>query len=274
MGEPSATHRRRELARMVEAGLYFFGVTDLEDFEGLLSDDEQRTMLRSWLRSEHVARFAVGTADQAVAADEARAAAEIDILGNELRAMELKARCARRRAAKVMLHVHVGLPRAAQRSVTAQTEAAPKLKVATVGMQFPTPSEAANRQREEDERQQLQREQGRQQAMADIRPVLEQASAARRAAARSLAAAQDIRNANHASHEKAALEAAGTAADRADAAKDRAEAEALRATARAEAARADRATATEAMLLREIYSIDMNDLHECHKALQRLCHCV
>jgi hypothetical protein len=119
MGEPSATHRRRELARMVEAGLYFFGVTDLEDFEGLLSDDEQRTMLRSWLRSEHVARFAVGTADQAVAADEARAAAEIDILGNELRAMELKARCARRRAAKVMLHVHVGLPRAAQRSVTA-----------------------------------------------------------------------------------------------------------------------------------------------------------
>ena len=63
MGEPSATHRRRELARMVEAGLYFFGVTDLEDFEGLLNDDEQRTMLRSWLRSEHVAPFAAGTAD-------------------------------------------------------------------------------------------------------------------------------------------------------------------------------------------------------------------
>ena len=107
-----------------------------------------------------------------------------------------------------------------------------------------------------------------------MRPVLEQASAARRGAARSLAAAQDLRNANHASHEKAALEAAGVAADRADAAKDRAEAEALRATARAEAARADRATAKEAMLLREIDSIDMNDLHECHKALQRLCHCI
>ena len=223
-------HRRRELARMVEAGLYFFGVTDLEDFEALLNDDEQRTMLRSWLRSEHVARFAVGTADhgtQAVAADEARAAAEIDVLGNELRAMELKARRARRPAAKVKLHVHVGLPRAAQRSVRAQTEAAPHVKVATVETQFPTPSEAVKQQREQDERQRLLIEQARQQAMAEMRPVLEQASAARRAAARSLAAAQDLRNANHASHEKAALEAAGAAADRADAAKDRAEAEAL-----------------------------------------------
>jgi len=65
--------------------------------------------------------------------------------------------------------------------------------------------------------------------MAEMRPVLEQASAARRDALRSLALAQDLRNANHASYEKASLEAVGAAADRADAAKDRAKAEALRA---------------------------------------------
>ena len=63
MGEPSATHRRRELARMVEAGLYFFGVANLEDFEGLLNDAEQRTMLRNWLRSEHVPPVSAGVAD-------------------------------------------------------------------------------------------------------------------------------------------------------------------------------------------------------------------
>jgi len=62
MGDPSATHRRRELARMVEAGLFFFGVADLDQFEGLLDDAEQRAMLRNWLRSEHVPR-AAGVAD-------------------------------------------------------------------------------------------------------------------------------------------------------------------------------------------------------------------
>ena len=64
MEDPSATHRRRELARMVEAGFYFFGVADLESFEGLLDDAQQRAMLRDWLRSEHVLRGAAdGAAD-------------------------------------------------------------------------------------------------------------------------------------------------------------------------------------------------------------------
>ena len=60
---PSMAQRRRALARMVEAGLYFFGVANLEDFEGLLNDAEQRTMLRNWLRSEHVPPVAAGMAD-------------------------------------------------------------------------------------------------------------------------------------------------------------------------------------------------------------------
>ena len=63
MADPSMA-RRRVLARTVEAGLYFFGVANLEDFEALLNDAEQRILLRSWLRSrEHVAPFAAGTAD-------------------------------------------------------------------------------------------------------------------------------------------------------------------------------------------------------------------
>ena len=55
---------RRSLARMVEAGLHFFGVANLEQFEGLLDDAQQRAMLRNWLRSEHVPRgAAAGVAD-------------------------------------------------------------------------------------------------------------------------------------------------------------------------------------------------------------------
>ena len=57
--------RRRELARMVEAGLYFFGVADLESFEGLLEDAEQRALLRDWLRSKHCSQdAAAGVADR------------------------------------------------------------------------------------------------------------------------------------------------------------------------------------------------------------------
>ena len=49
---------------MVEAGLWFFGVAELEQFEGLLDDAQQRAMLRDWLRSEHVVRGAAdGVAD-------------------------------------------------------------------------------------------------------------------------------------------------------------------------------------------------------------------
>ena len=40
---------RRSLARMVEAGLHFFGVANLEQFEGLLDDAQQRAMLRAIL---------------------------------------------------------------------------------------------------------------------------------------------------------------------------------------------------------------------------------
>jgi len=55
---------RRSLARMVEAGFHFFGVANLEQFEGLLDDAQQRAMLRNWLRSEHVPRgAAAGVAD-------------------------------------------------------------------------------------------------------------------------------------------------------------------------------------------------------------------
>ena len=55
------THRRRSLARVVEAALYFFGVANEEQFEGLLDDAEQRTMLRDWLRSTHCPRDAAAS---------------------------------------------------------------------------------------------------------------------------------------------------------------------------------------------------------------------
>ena len=54
MADDTATaHRRRSLARVAEAALYFFGVANEEQFESLLDDAEQRTMLRDWLRSTH-----------------------------------------------------------------------------------------------------------------------------------------------------------------------------------------------------------------------------
>lgn len=44
---------RRSLARVVEGALYFFGVANVDQFEVLLDDADQRAMLRAWLRSTH-----------------------------------------------------------------------------------------------------------------------------------------------------------------------------------------------------------------------------
>lgn len=274
-GSMSAPHA---LASSLAALLQHMDLYTVTDFEEFLSDAGNVRYLVSCLRSDEFG----GTLQETVAASvmsTARASAEVQLLGNELRAMELSMQPVAtrrvRRAAKVQLLVHVGLPHPARRSVTAQTESVPKVRVATATTQVPTRSEAAKQQREEDQHQREQREQAREQAMAEMRPVLEQASAARRDAQRSLAAAQDLRNANHASYEKASLEAVGAAADRAEAARDRVEAEALRAklteaedNVRMEAARADRATAKAAMLLKEIESIDVNELNECHNAME------
>ena len=61
--DPATTHRRRSLAHVVEAALYFFGVANEEQFDCLLDDAEQRTMLRDWLRSTHRPRDAASVAD-------------------------------------------------------------------------------------------------------------------------------------------------------------------------------------------------------------------
>ena len=47
---------RRSLARVVEGALYFFGVANVDQFEVLLDDADQRAMLRAWLRSTHCPR--------------------------------------------------------------------------------------------------------------------------------------------------------------------------------------------------------------------------
>ena len=64
--DDAARTQRRSLARVVEAALFFFGVTNEEQFEGLLDDAQQRTLLRDWLRSRHCPRdAAAGVADNA-----------------------------------------------------------------------------------------------------------------------------------------------------------------------------------------------------------------
>ena len=59
--DTATPHRRRSLACVLEAALYFFGVANEEQFEGLLDDAEQRTMLRDWLRSTHCPRDAAAS---------------------------------------------------------------------------------------------------------------------------------------------------------------------------------------------------------------------
>ena len=56
--DPART--RRSLARVVDAALFFFGVANVEQLDGLLDDTEQRAMLRNWLRSAHCPRDAAG----------------------------------------------------------------------------------------------------------------------------------------------------------------------------------------------------------------------
>jgi hypothetical protein len=67
MADDSATthyRRRSTLARVLEAALYFFGVANEEQFDGLLDDAEQRALLRDWLRSVHCpCDAAAGVAD-------------------------------------------------------------------------------------------------------------------------------------------------------------------------------------------------------------------
>ena len=230
--DDAARTQRRSLARVVEAALFFFGVTNEEQFEGLLDDAQQRTLLRDWLRSRHCPRDAAAVAADAM--EVAQASAELQLLGRELEESEallsaakqpIIVRRTRPRASCVKLHVHVGRPQLACRSQSTQTETKAVAAVAAVATQIPTRSELAQRQCEEEQCQQ----QLKKQMVADMRPVLEAASAARRDASRRLVEAQELRNSTHAGFERAAAEASAAAADRADAAKDRVKGEALRA---------------------------------------------
>ena len=80
--DDAARTQRRSLARVVEAALFFFGVTNEEQFEGLLDDAQQRTLLRDWLRSRHCPRDAAAVAADAM--EVAQASAELQLLGREL----------------------------------------------------------------------------------------------------------------------------------------------------------------------------------------------
>ncbi len=117
------------LASSLAALLQHMDLYSVADFEEFLSDAGNVRYLVSCLRSGEFG----GTLQETVAASvmsTARASAEVQLLGNELRAMELSMqRVATRRVRrrKVQLHVHVGLPQPARRSVTAQTQSVPKV---------------------------------------------------------------------------------------------------------------------------------------------------
>ena len=211
-------HRARDLADF------------LDDFDSIHPGANARTLI-AYIRSDFF-ESAVRATVAADAMEVAQVSAELQLLGREESEALLSAakqpiivRRTRPRASCVKLHVHVGRPQLACRSQSTQTETKAVAAVAAVATQIPTRSELAQRQCEEEQCQQQLKEQ----MVADMRPVLEAASAARRDASRRLVEAQELRNSTHAGFERAAAEASAAAADRAGAAKDRVKAEALRA---------------------------------------------
>ena len=189
---------RRSLARTVEAGLHFFGVANLEQFEGLLDDAQQRAMLRNWLRSEHVPRgAAAGVADHstqtaAVTMVSVSTAAATTTSGSRLVSVASQASV---RVAERASQANVAVPVAnAAVDCSTNTISIDELKAAALA--------TATRE-----------------ARASMEPIIlrsiEVAKAAELRISGQRDAVQKLRAATHASNERCAAEAAAAAADRA-----------------------------------------------------------
>ena len=77
--------QRRSLAHVIEEGLYFFGIVDVERFDELLGNAEMLQMLRRWLCSNfaHVVRLCVWLTTSDEAADHEAATAMFDVVGSQ-----------------------------------------------------------------------------------------------------------------------------------------------------------------------------------------------
>ena len=200
---------RRSLARMVEAGLHFFGVANLEQFEGLLDDAQQRAMLRNWLRSEHVPRGAAagvadhGTQTAAVTMVSVSTAAATTTSGSRLVSVASQA------SVRVVQRESQASVRVAERASQANVavpvaNAAVDCSTNTISIDELKAAALATATRE---------------ARASMEPIIlrsiEVAKAAELRISGQRDAVQKLRAATHASNERCAAEAAAAAADRA-----------------------------------------------------------
>jgi hypothetical protein len=134
----------------------------LDDFESISPGDNARTLI-AYLRSKDF-KSAVRATVAADVMGVAQASTELRLLGSELRLMEesesrlsaanSKPEVGRRpRPARVKLHVHVGLPQLARRSIKTQTDV-------QTSAERPTPSRAARQQRNTNDSVQLLKQEG------------------------------------------------------------------------------------------------------------------
>ena len=199
---------RRSLARMVEAGLHFFGVANLEQFEGLLDDAQQRAMLRNWLRSEHVPRGAA-----AGVADHGTQTAAVTMVSVSTAA----ATTSGSRLVSVASQASV---RVAQRASQASVRVAQRASQANVAVPVANAAvDCSTNTISIDEIKTAALATATREARASMEPIIlrsiEVAKAAELRISGQRDAVQKLRAATHASNERCAAEAAAAAADRA-----------------------------------------------------------
>ena len=199
---------RRSLARMVEAGLHFFGVANLEQFEGLLDDAQQRAMLRNWLRSEHVPRGAA-----AGVADHSTQTAAVTMVSVSTAA----ATTSGSRLVSVASQASV---RVAQRASQASVRVAQRASQANVAVPVANAAvDCSTNTISIDEIKTAALATATREARASMEPIIlrsiEVAKAAELRISGQRDAVQKLRAATHASNERCAAEAAAAAADRA-----------------------------------------------------------
>ena len=199
---------RRSLARMVEAGLHFFGVANLEQFEGLLDDAQQRAMLRNWLRSEHVPRGAA-----AGVADHSTQTAAVTMVSVSTAA----ATTSGSRLVSVASQASV---RVAQRESQASVCVAQRASQANVAVPVANAAvDCSTNTISIDEIKTAALATATREARASMEPIIlrsiEVAKAAELRISGQRDAVQKLRDATHASNERCAAEAAAAAADRA-----------------------------------------------------------
>ena len=199
---------RRSLARMVEAGLHFFGVANLEQFEGLLDDAQQRAMLRNWLRSEHVPRGAA-----AGVADHSTQTAAVTMVSVSTAAATTSGSRLVSVASQASVHVAQRESQASVRVAQRASQVNVAVPVANAAVDCSTNTISI------DEIKTAALATATREARASMEPIIlrsiEVAKAAELRISGQRDAVQKLRAATHASNERCAAEAAAAAADRA-----------------------------------------------------------